>query len=432
MTCFIGIGTNLGDRHKNLETAAQALKALPSVSRLRASPVFETPALVLEGAPDAWRIPYLNAVLEMEWKGSAEDLLAALKKIERDIGRGDAPRWSPRVIDLDILLFGEDVIDTPSLRVPHAGLWDRAFVLGPLKHLSPSLRPSQRLQTLLQRAREIRDQTPLWMGILNLTPDSFSDGGDLASVADLEKRITESEAAGVQIFDLGAESTRPGARVLSPDEEWARLETALLLLKERYAHRIFRPLISVDTRYAATAARALDAGVDMINDVSGLADPAMLELLQGSTCEYVLMHSLSVPADKTIVLNETCDPVEDVHAWARRKLDHLVKNGVARERIVFDPGLGFGKTPMQSLALLRGIERFFDLGTRILVGHSRKSFMTLWHRPDAKDREPESVGLSLRLASQGVDILRVHDISTHARAWRAWQESIVTLQEHTL
>ncbi len=379
--------------------------------------------MVPEDAPDGWRIPYLNAVAAMDWAGSPQELLQSLQHIETGLGRAAALRWAPRIIDLDLLVFGDQTIGDPHLVVPHAGIWGRSFVLDPLKHLAPGLRLPGHAETVLKRARELPGHAPLWMGILNLTPDSFSDGGELADEAELRQRIAAWDSAGVQIFDLGGESTRPGARHIAPDEEWSRLEPALHLLRDRYAGRLFRPWISVDTRHAATAARALAMGADIINDVGGLSDPAMGKILQGGSCQYVLMHSLSIPADKNQVLDENRDPVEAVRVWALEKLESLSRLGIGLDRIIFDPGIGFGKTPSQSLALLQGIESFLDLPVRILAGHSRKSFMILWNNLKAEQRDPESIGLSLRLADKGVDILRVHEPQLHIRAFRAFQEA---------
>lgn len=412
MRAFIGLGSNLKNRRENLEAAARLLGCVH-----RTSPVFETPALVPQDSPVDWRIPYLNAVAELEWPGSAQELFQFLKKLEQDLGRTSGPRWSPRLIDLDLLLFGDQVIHTVDLQVPHAEMLKRSFVLDPLKHLDSSIKIQG--ETVLQRSRNLSRVSPLWMGILNVTPDSFSDGGELAQNETLAQRIRTWIQEGVQVLDLGAESTRPGAVAVTPDEEWRRLEPALQLLKDS---RFFRPWVSVDTRHATTAVRALEAGADIINDVSGLSDPALIEVLQKSDCQYVLMHSLSVPADPKLVLPQAEDPVWAVKAWALEKIEILVRAGIPERRIIFDPGVGFGKTPLQSLEILQRIEEFFDLPVRILVGHSRKSFINLWGSSVAKNRDPETLAVSLNLAGRGVDILRVHQPVQQQQAFRIFGE----------
>lgn len=413
MKCVIGVGSNLGDRRAHLEFAAQRLAAVTH-GQPKVSPIYTTAALLPENGPDSWRIPYLNAAIEIDWSQSAHDLLRFLKAVELEAGRAPGERWAPRPLDLDLLFFGDERIQTTDLQVPHPSLLERAFVLDPLKDLQPQF---------LSHARALKDHAPLWMGILNLTPDSFSDGGDLSGEGSVLGKAEALAKSGVQILDFGAESTRPGATPLASRDEWARLEQALGQVTRSFQSRIFRPLISLDTRHAETARRALHLGVDWINDVSGLRDPQMLEVLKDSKCEYVLMHSLSVPANAQESIHEGLDVVAEVKAWAREKFDQLSRAGVSLERVIFDPGIGFGKTPQQSITLLKRIDEFFDLPTRILVGHSRKGFLKTWTEADAAGRDPETLGVSLRLADCGVDILRVHEPEFQMRAFHAFREA---------
>ncbi len=420
MLCTIGLGSNLGDRLGNLEAAIRALLAHPAVSALKTGPIFTTPAMLPPDAPAEWNIPYLNSALTLAWSETPERLLETLKQIETALGRIATDRWGPRPIDLDILLFGNEQVATPDLQIPHYGLLDRSFVLDPLLHLCPGLvLPNG--EPLLQRARALPGHAPLWMGILNLTPDSFSDGGQLAKPEQLVQRLGAYDEAGIQILDLGAESTRPGALPLTETEEWLRLAPALEIIDKHYRNRLLRPKISIDTYRAATASKALAKGATVINDVSGLADSAMLPLLKSSDCDYVLMHSLSIPADKNVVLDKYCDPVAAVRGWAEAKLAFLQDNGIALSRIIFDPGIGFGKTPQQSLALLRRCHEFLDLPVRLLIGHSRKSFMSIWSQRPAAARDDDGIGISLRLAEKRIDILRVHAADRHSNAWLAAQ-----------
>jgi dihydropteroate synthase len=324
------------------------------------------------------------------------------------------------VIDLDILLYGAEVIDEENLRIPHPSIGKRSFVLDPLKDIAPSLVIPGQSSTVLAQARRVAGHTPLWMAVFNLTPDSFSDGGALTDVETFGRIAAEYEGAGVGMFDLGAESTRPGATILSPLEEWRRLQPVLSFLQDRWRDRIFRPRISIDTHHRETAEKALALGANCINDVSGASDPDMVTLLKRSSCEYVLMHSLSVPADKNNTLAEGCNPVAEVHAWGERKIQALGDAGVNPDRIIFDPGLGFGKTVRQSLTLLQGVKNFFDLPTRIMIGHSRKSFINHWGERKAQDRDFESTAISLQMALCGVDILRVHNPKAHIHALRAF------------
>jgi 2-amino-4-hydroxy-6-hydroxymethyldihydropteridine diphosphokinase/dihydropteroate synthase len=416
--CFIGLGSSLGDRLSTLERAGAALKNLSGAKHLRVSNVYETPALLPPDAPPDWDIPYLNAAAEMDWQGSLRDLLAALKKTEHDLGRAPAGRWAPRAIDLDILLAEDATCAEDGLKVPHPGLTSRAFALGPLRDLAPEIKIPGVGKTALEALRALPGGAPVWMGILNLTPDSFSDGGALQTPEAVDETARTYERAGAWMLDLGAESTRPGAAVLTAQEEWLRLAPALEVLNARFSNRLFRPRLSIDTHRAATAEKALKEGADCINDVSGGADARMAPLIREAGCDYVLMHSLSVPADKNKTLPENRDAALEVRDWARKKID---TSGLDPARIILDPGLGFGKTARQSLDLLRNFEIFRDLGVRLLCGHSRKSFITRWTSAPPPERDTESVAVSLRMAERGADILRVHAPEKHIRAWRAFQ-----------
>ncbi len=420
MKCWVGLGSNLGDRAENLEKAARALADF--ATNLRASPLFETAALLPPEAQDSWNRPYLNAVVEMQVADqSPREILQRLKQIEKEMGRTEAARWAPRPLDLDLLACESRVIQEEDFHLPHTEIYSRPFVLAPFKHLTPLLELPLRSGSLLQRSRAIHSPLPLWMEIFNLTPDSFSDGGQLKEASAFLKKIEEAERNFIPLFDLGGESTRPGAQSVSMDEEWDRLQPALAFLQDRYRHRFFRPWISVDTRHASVARRALALGADIINDVGGLADPGMLKVLQESSCQYVLMHSLSVPADPAKTLNSNEDPIQNIKQWALEKMEKLSQEGIDLQRIIFDPGLGFGKTAQQSLLIVRRIHEFFDLPLRLMVGHSRKSFLKTWSPTSGLARDGASVGISLQLARRGVDILRVHEPVLHLQAYHAFQ-----------
>lgn len=429
MKAFVALGSNLGLASENLERAAAKLRALSVGQKLRASPVFRTAALLPEGGPASWNLPFLNAVVELDWRGSPAELLRALKKIESDLGRVPCARWAPRVIDLDLLALSDLTYSSPELELPHPEIAKRAFVLDPWKHIAPGFTLPSRERasspsTVLQLSRALRKRAPLWMGILNCTPDSFSDGGELSRPEDLKVRLERWEQAGVHAIDLGAESTRPGARDVPPEEEWARLEPVLGQLRERYQGRIFRPLVSVDTRHHEVAEKAIELGADLINDVSGFRDPSMLKVLRDSRCSYVLMHSLTVPADPLKVLAPELDPVRELISWAGERLEKLSAAGVSLDRVIFDPGIGFGKSAAHSFELVRRADELLSLPVPILFGHSRKSFQSAcFGERKAKDRDGFSVGVSLQLARKGVEWLRVHEPQLHAEAWSAFSEA---------
>jgi 2-amino-4-hydroxy-6-hydroxymethyldihydropteridine diphosphokinase/dihydropteroate synthase len=420
MDIYLGLGSNLGGRREHLARALERLAA-HGVRLARVSPVVESPAMLPDDAPVDWNRPVLNVVAHCTTDSTPTEVLDGLKAIERELGRVDRGRWAPRPIDLDLLLYGRDTLATERLRVPHPGIAERAFVLTPLAALEPNLTiPGLGARTVLEHARAGRHHLPLWMGIVNVTPDSFSDGGELGDAAAAEARVVELVAAGAQLVDIGAESTRPGATLLSADEEWTRLEPVLGLLADRYRGMLLRPRLSVDTYHAETARRALALGADVINDVSGLTTPAMLELAATSGAEFVAMHNLGVPADKTRVLPIDQDPTVLVEQWLEQRLGEWERAGIDASRVVFDPGVGFGKNALQSLRLLRNVERLQRFALRLLVGHSRKSFMQQAAAADRQDRDLFTIGASLKLCAAGVDILRVHNVGAHAAAYRGW------------
>ena len=255
---------------------------------------------------------------------------------------------------------------------------------------------------------------PALVGIVNVTPDSFSDGRVRGAQAVLEqvKSLIESGAA---VVDIGAESTRPGANVLTDEEEWQRLEP---VLKDCVAlcHAAGR-LVSVDTYHAHTAQRALALGVDWINDVTGFSQPAMVQAVQHSDCRLVMMHALGIPADPTVVLPDTAPASLQVARWATLRLAALGASGIDTSRVILDPGVGFGKTALQSLEILMNTRHLLDLGCELLIGHSRKSFLTLFTQAPAQDRDELTLSFSALLSAQQVHYLRVHNVKAHADLW---------------
>ena len=180
--------------------------------------------------------------------------------------------------------------------------------------------------------------------------------------------------AGAEVIDLGAESTSPTANPIQPDTEWARLQPVIRTIHDAQTRFIVPPKISIDTRSPQVASKALAMGIDWINDVSGLDDPAMRAVVLQANVTCVVMHHLNIPERRDHVLPRHQDPTQFVLDWAKIRLDELEQQGFSREKIIFDPGIGFGKMAEQSFALLKNVEVFAELGTRLLIGHSRKTF----------------------------------------------------------
>ncbi len=420
MRGYLGLGSNLGDRRANLSRALKLVERRP-IRVERVSPVVESPAMLPDGAPPDWDRPYLNLAAACESEASPKVILEWCKAIERDLGREPGQRWSPRPMDIDILLWGDEPWLDDSLTIPHPGLRKRNFVLTPMLALEPRLvPPGANGESLLESSRGLADPIPLWMGIVNVTPDSFSDGGRHTGWSSVEPLVRDMIEAGVQIIDVGGESTRPGASTLRHDEEWLRVAPVLEHLLDLRKDSALGPQISIDTYHAQTARRALDLGVDMVNDVGGLASPAMIELARDSGADWVAMHQLSLPVDPRLTLPADQDPFAVVENWLLDSIERWQKADLDLNRIVFDPGIGFGKTPDQSWQLLRRAGDFRRHGLRVLVGHSRKSFLRPCVGDDMRARDSATVGVSLSLGAQGVDIIRVHDVPRNVDAHRGW------------
>ena len=261
------------------------------------------------------------------------------------------------------------------------------------------------------------------MGVLNLTPDSFSDGGRFTTVERALRQARRMVAEGATILDLGGQSTRPGAAEVGPEEELRRLLPVIDALRAAIAGGAFDPvpLLSVDTFHPAVAESVLAAGVDWINDVRGgsdLRDPAMLPLLAAAGCPYVLMHSrgTSTAMDG---LAHYGDVVEEVRDALRAASDAALAAGVRREQLIWDPGLGFAKTTEQNLALLRGLAQLRCEGIPLLVGPSRKRFIgAVLDQPRPTARIWGTAAVCAQAITAGADVLRVHDVGPIAQTAR--------------
>ena len=252
------------------------------------------------------------------------------------------------------------------------------------------------------------------MGVLNVTPDSFHDGGVHEALDDAVDGATEMVEAGVDVIDVGGESTRPGADPVPADAEIDRVVPVLEALQEVPAIADGDVFCSVDTRKPAVAKAALAAGADIINDVTGLEDPRMRELVADAGCPVVIMHSLDAPVDPTAE-PEYDDVVGDVIAELEARLRLAEVAGIDRERVIVDPGIGFGKTADESFALLGRLSEFGALDCPILVGHSHKSlFGAIGRDPD--DREHATVAATALAAARGADLVRVHDVAENRAA----------------
>jgi len=433
---YLALGSNLGDRYGRLIEAFDRLQ--PDVALDSISSIYETEPW---GYADQPR--FLNAACGGETELTPEELLGRVKAIELEVGRKPTFRYGPRAIDIDILLYGNRVLDQPGLQVPHAQLHARDFVLAPLNEIAPQvIHPIfEKRIGMLSAAIDLSPvrvfaRRPLivgsswwhWgrqtyvMGVLNVTPDSFSGDGLLKKsdwLAAVVERGRAMLAAGAHILDVGGESTRPGSEVVLVDEEIERVVPAIRALSEAELGPI-----SIDTYKAVVAHEALEAGAVMVNDVWALRrDVDMADLIAERRVPVILMHNRSKPQDAAFEArlggrytgSQYADLIPDIQRELQECVEVARGAGVADWKIILDPGIGFGKTVPQNLELLDRVGEFKAVGFPILIGPSRKSFIgyTLDLPPDQRvEGTAATVAISI---ARGADIVRVHDVEVMAR-----------------
>ncbi|MBL6665317.1 MAG: dihydropteroate synthase [Rickettsiales bacterium] len=255
------------------------------------------------------------------------------------------------------------------------------------------------------------------VGILNITPDSFSDGGKFDS---LDAALTHTKrmiADGADVIDIGAESTRPGSQRISGEEEWNRLKDILPDIIKVVKNSEKKVKTSIDSYHFDNIKRAYDVGVDIINDVTGLSDPRVVDFIAAKNIETVLMHNEKVDPLPDTVINEHLNLTHKIIDWAHAKLRYLTKKGVSKSQLVFDVGIGFGKDANQSIRVLKYINNYKIMGLPVYVGHSKKSFLKaidFSHYGDDLDESQKTLIISQYLINRGVDYLRVHDVKEHS------------------
>ena len=252
---------------------------------------------------------------------------------------------------------------------------------------------------------------PKIMGILNVTPDSFSDGGQFDSAASACSQAEAFVVSGADIIDVGGESTRPFAEPVTLKEELSRVLPVIRAIRSRYTIPI-----SIDTTKAEVARQALEAGADIINDISALRkDPRMLILVKETSVPVIIMHMQGTPGDMQ-VKPQYENVVAEVIDFFRERLTWLLENGVDLKRITLDPGIGFGKTLAHNLSLIKHLSEFKELACPVLLGHSRKRFIEDITGLDVANRDLPTAVISALVVGTGVDIIRVHDVAATRHA----------------
>ena len=262
-----------------------------------------------------------------------------------------------------------------------------------------------------KRMMMIKKKMPRIMGILNVTPDSFSDGGSFCSREDVCAQVERMLAQGVDIIDVGGESTRPFAEPVSEQEELNRVIPAIETIR-----KITDIPVSIDTSKAEVARQALAAGATMVNDISALRnDPAMASVVAGYDGPVIIMHMQGTPGDMQVNPSYE-DVVGEICAFFEERIGWMGEQGIEKDRIILDPGIGFGKTLDHNLAILGNIRAFKQLGLPVLIGHSRKSFLEKLLGLPVGERDCPTAVISALCAGQGVDLLRVHDVALTRQA----------------
>lgn len=388
---ILGLGSNL-NALENLRTALLELRREFNV--IKVSRLYESEAQLPNGAPQSWNKNYLNAAVAIEVENfDPLQLLKKIKDIEKNSGRVVAEKWAPRVIDIDILYIPDFQFNSPELTIPHPMLFSRPFAWRPAQEVFPTLPPMTAGQSYDTQVSD-RYFWPEWAGIINVTPDSFSDGGKFTTPENFLKQAQQHLDNGADYIDIGAESTRPQATPITSEQEIERLKPYLDRLKCK---------ISLDSRHFETIRWAVDNySIAMINDVSGLQDRRLIELIQKNNLKAVCMHSLTVPADKTVTLKNE-DPMPDIIRWWQSKEEIW-----SQVEVYFDPGFGFGKTAAQSWQIFNRIHELKSIRQKFFLGYSRKSFL------GESTTEQASQKVNLAFAQ----ILRVHDIASQKKALR--------------
>ncbi|OQE91991.1 hypothetical protein PENNAL_c0008G06797 [Penicillium nalgiovense] len=435
---FIALGSNVGDRVEMIEQACLEMNRV-GIKVKRTSSLFETaPMYVLD------QDPFINGVCEVETTLAPLDLLDTLQSIEIAMGRKKLIDKGPRSIDLDILLYDQEIVSHERLNIPHNLMLEREFVLRPLSQLIPNECPplpgkDKQMYSTYLKALPPSDPTPVSttpvsplfpslratdpkrsthvMAILNLTPDSFSDGGkhSPADLGYITETVRNFAASGATIIDIGGESTRPGSTPVGAAEEIARVVPAIQHIRTSIPEAA-NIAISIDTYRANVAEAACAAGADIVNDISaGLLDPEMLPTVARIGKSVILMHMRGTPQTMTTLHEYPTGVIPEVAAELGARIAAAEDAGIRRWRIILDPGLGFAKIQPHDLEILRELPRLRAMpGLEYfpwLMGPSRKRF--IGHLTGVKTPRDRVWGTAATVSASvagGADIVRVHDV----------------------
>lgn len=416
---FVSLCSNQGHRLDTLNQAIDHIRRLSLFKDIRVSVALENEALLPPQAPASWDRPYLNVMLAGVPQKSPEELLSIFQDIERLLGRpAHYARWSPRTIDIDIVQWGDHVVQTPTLTIPHPELPNRSF----WQHLMATLDPALESASYPRAIRSL-SLSPRLVGIVNVTRDSFSDGGESLQPYQAASKAMRLFDEGASIVDIGAQSTRPDASLHDEESEYACLEPVLETLKP---HMETIP-VSLDSFLPQVIERVIENfPIRWVNSQKDDLPESTLRKIAEKGCQICVMHALSIPARRDLKYAPGTDPLPLLKVWGERTRDRMITCGFDASSVILDPGIGFGKTPYQHLSILQRVgELRASWGVPIMIGHSRKSTFGIFTNRPAAERDLETLGWSAALAGR-VDYLRVHNVAMHAR----FLATYATLQNH--
>jgi 2-amino-4-hydroxy-6-hydroxymethyldihydropteridine diphosphokinase/dihydropteroate synthase len=348
--------------------------------------------LLLDNAPASWDINYFNAVVVGKTDDSPMDLLAKIKRIEKKMGRDlEAPRWSPRIIDIDIIYYGNEKIATEQLTIPHREIKNRDFLQFLLAEVGCEIPENEKMDVNNYSALNHFVLDPKLLGIVNVTPDSFSDGGKFFVAEKAERRARELYGDGATIVEFGAQSTHPGYKEVSPSEEISRLSEVLERCNDMNC-------LCIDTYFDEVVRYVVkNHHVGWVNDQNSQLNSETIKLIADENLKLVIMlHGTDIP-------------------WFSRRVGELENFGMKRENIIVDPGIGFGKNKRRNIEMIKNISILKEFGCEILLGHSRKSFISAFSTAVPEDRDAETIAVSDFAADMHVDYLRIHNVKDHMR-----------------
>ncbi len=436
-TYVLGLGSNLDDCYVNLRQACDLISQHEQITIIAHSRLYQSPALLLDNAPESWKKDYLNAAIKIATELPPADLLQFIKSIELTMGReAQAARWSPRLIDIDILACQQLCLVTDSLKIPHQELLNRNFALQPLLDVMPDwLHPQNaelNLQNHLQTELGLLDRLPYLLGspeimaIINITPDSFAETQQEINYEAKVQQAIDCINQGATVLDIGAESTRPGAERISWQQEWQRLQPFLDTLQVALQQHpsAVNIKLSIDTHHAETVEKVLQYDIAFINDVRGEEADKIAARIKNTKIKYIFMHQLGLQHNQH--LSNSIDIIVELKVFAKQKIEQLLSYGLTKQQLIFDVGIGFAKRPTHVRKILQNLQELRQLAVPIMLGHSRKASVY----PPLKALEPAQRDLETAIVSalcqrEKISYLRVHNVNyTHrALALSQWLQS---------